>query len=118
MDNNIMLVFLDLGQDGFAKDVITVRLNSKASVPADGQDVMVVGWGDIDASKYYQDIRNVLMEVGLNVDPNDKCSLADDVTGSIGWFSLFYKSYNGLITENMLWPLGGKAAKAIPAGRW
>ncbi len=36
MDNNIMLVFLDLGQDGFAKDVVTVRLNSEASVSTDG----------------------------------------------------------------------------------
>ncbi len=29
-DNNFMLMFLDLGQDGFAKDVVTIRLNSKA----------------------------------------------------------------------------------------
>jgi hypothetical protein len=120
MDNNFVLVFLDLGQDGFAEDVITVRLNSKALVPANGQDAMVVGWGDINASKYYQDISNVLMGVGLNVVPNNKCSLAGDVNGGGGWFSLFYKSCNGLITEDMLCAkaAGGTAARAILAGRW
>jgi secreted trypsin-like serine protease len=98
-----MLVFLDLGQDDVVEDVVAVRLNSKASVPASSQDATVVGWGNIDASKYYQAISNVLMEVSLNVVPNNKCSLA-------GWFSLFYKSYDSLITENML------CAKAAEGG--
>jgi hypothetical protein len=82
---------------------------------------MVVGWGDIDASKYYQDISNILMELGLNVVPNDKCSLTGDVNNSGGWFLSFYKSYDGLITENMLCAKaagGGTAARSIQTGRW
>ncbi len=62
----------------------------------------MVGWGDINASEYYQDISNILMEVGLNMVPNDECSLAGDVNGGDRWFLSFYKSYEGLIMENML----------------
>jgi secreted trypsin-like serine protease len=71
-------------------------------VSAKGQDATVVGWGDINASEFYQDISDVLMEVGLNVVPNDECSLAGDVNSGGGWFSLLYGSYDGLITKNML----------------
>ncbi len=42
------------------------------------------------------------MEVGLNMVPKDECSLASGVHGSIGWISLSFKSYDGLITENKL----------------
>ncbi len=62
----------------------------------------MVGWGDIDANKYYQDISNVLMDLGFNVVPNDKCSLASDANGGGGWFLSFYESYGSLITKNML----------------
>jgi hypothetical protein len=113
MDNDFTLVFLDLGQDGFAEDVVTVRLNSEASVPANNQDA-TVGWGDINTcSEYYQDISNVLMEVGLNVVPKDECSLTGDVNGGGRWFLLHWQLH--LPCHHGDWP-HGKGLVLILAG--
>jgi hypothetical protein len=92
-DNDFMLMFLDGGST--AENVVTVRLNSESVVPAPGQNAMVMGWGDTDASTLYQDISDVLMHVDLRVVSNLKCSASK----GDAWP---YDTYNGKITDNML----------------
>ncbi|KAL3777867.1 hypothetical protein ACHAW5_003393 [Stephanodiscus triporus] len=93
-DNDFMLMFLDGAST--AENVVTVRLNSESVVPAAGQDVTVMGWGDTNASELYQDISDVLMNVELKVVSNLECSAAS------GWDAWSYETYDGKITDNMM----------------
>jgi hypothetical protein len=67
-----------------------VKLNNDASLPAEGDDVKVMGWGVTNTNT--GSLSDVLMEVDVSVVTNEKCDASSD--GS--------DSYEGQITENML----------------
>lgn len=78
------------------QNVPFIRLNSNGNSPQVGQQVTVMGWGDMTQDDITQDLADVLMSVDVNVISNSDC---DASSGSInGWTD----SYNGQITSNML----------------
>jgi trypsin len=92
-DNDWMLVLLDRPT---AVNVPFVKLNTDTNVPSVGEDVTVMGWGDMTSDDLTQELADVLMSVDINVISNQDC---DDSSGTInGWTD----SYNGQITDNML----------------
>ena len=91
-DKDFMLVFLD----GAADNVNVVRLNSDSSVPAVGQEVTVMGWGDVVAADAVSELSDVLKSVNVNVISNEQCEVSEGVIDG------YYTSYNDQITESML----------------
>jgi trypsin len=84
-DNDFMLLFLE--GPSTAENVMTVKLNSYASVPTVGQDVWATGWGDTD-----QD----LMQIEVQVVSNEACEASGAYIGES------YLAFYDLITDNML----------------
>ncbi len=89
-DNDFMLVFLKDPAELKKGEVGLVKLNNDASLPAEGDDVTVMGWGVTNTNT--GSLSDVLMEVDVSVITNDECDASSD--GS--------DSYKGQITENML----------------
>jgi trypsin len=84
-DNDFMLLFLE--GPSTAENVMTVKLNSYASVPTVGQDVWATGWGDTD---------EVLMQIEVQAVSNEACEASGAYIGES------YLAFYGLITDNML----------------
>ena len=97
MDSDFMLLFLERAST--ADDVVTVKLNSDPSVPGEGQNLTVMGWGDTDIRPglAYQGLSNELMNVDVNAISNNECEASEgyDENGD-------YWSYKGKITASML----------------
>ena len=89
-DNDFMLVFLKDPAELKEGQIGLVKLNNDASLPAEGDDVTVMGWGVTNTNT--GSLSDVLMEVDVSVITNEKCDASSD--GS--------DSYEGQITENML----------------
>ena len=89
-DSDFMLVFLKDPAELKEGQVGLVKLNNDASLPAEGDDVKVMGWGVTNTNT--GSLSDVLMEVDVSVVTNEKCDASSD--GS--------DSYEGQITENML----------------
>jgi len=87
-DHDFMLIFLKTPAELIEDEVGLVRLNSDPSLPAEGADVTVMGWGVTETGE----VSDALMEVDVNVISNEKCNLSSDGT----------ESYEGQITKNML----------------
>ncbi len=92
-DKDFMLVFLD---GAVAENANVVRLNSDSSVPAVGQEVTVMGWGDLIAADDISEISDVLKSVNVKVISNEQCEASE------GFVDGYYTSYDNQITENML----------------
>lgn len=92
-DNDFMLLILE--RPTTAK-VSMVQLNSNASFPEDGDECVVMGWGDTTQDDYTVETSSVLMEVDVNVISNEECAKSKGEHN--GWND----SYDGLITEHML----------------
>mmetsp|Transcript_12529 Transcript_12529/g.23438 ORF Transcript_12529/g.23438 Transcript_12529/m.23438 type:complete len:572 (-) Transcript_12529:163-1878(-) len=93
-DYDFMLVVLEW--DVSDADVAFVKLNGDESVPEVGEEVVVIGWGDVREEDDVQVLSDVLMDVSVNVIDNNECEESEGTVG--GWFD----SYQGQITENML----------------
>lgn len=92
-DGDWMLVLLDRPT---SQSVPFVKLNDDGNLPSIGQEVTVMGWGDMTSDDYTQEASNVLMSVDVNAMSNAECDASE---GEInGWTD----SYNGQITDNML----------------
>ena len=94
-DNNFMLVFLKSVSTN-DNNVKLVTLNSNPMVPMKGQEVMVMGWGDMNIWDNWTESSDVLRIVAVTVISNEKCNVSEGNIG--GWF----ETYEGLITDNML----------------
>jgi trypsin len=77
-DNDFLLVFLE--DPSTATNVRTVKLNSIASVPDEGQDVLAMGWGDTDPRYDLNPFTNddvkfsdALMDITLQVVSSEEC---------------------------------------------
>ncbi len=94
-DNDFMLVFL---KSAPANDdnLKLVTLNSNPMVPAKGQEVTVMGWGDMDIRDDWTELSDVLRSVDITVISNVECDASEGAIG--GWF----ETYEGQITDNML----------------
>jgi trypsin len=92
-DSDWMLVKLERST---TQNVPFIKLNNDGNSPQVGQEVTVMGWGDMTSDDMTQELADVLMSVDVNVISNSDC---DASKGSInGWSD----SYNGQITSNML----------------
>lgn len=91
-DADIMLVFLD----GAFENADVVRLNWDSSVPAVGQEVTVMGWGDFKVDPAVSSISDVLMNVNVNVVSNEECEASEGVVDG------YFMTYENQITDNML----------------
>jgi len=92
-DNDFGLIFL---RGSASADAELVRLNERSAVPATGESVTVMGWGDTLASESASRPSNTLKEAELQVVSNRRCAQAS------GWVGFSYSSYRGAITDNML----------------
>ena len=94
-DNDFMLVFLKSApaDDNNAK---LVTLNSNPMVPPKGQEVTVMGWGDMSIRDDWTELSDVLRNVDVTAISNEECDASDGTIG--GWF----ETYKGQITDNML----------------
>lgn len=86
---DIMLVFLDGNMN---VNNTWVKLNSDISVPVVNQSVTVMGWGKTDVNDFFNDGSDVLMNVEVNVVPNDECQKSE----------AYGQSYSNLVTDNVL----------------
>jgi trypsin len=94
-DNNFMLLFLK-SVPADDNNVKLVTLNSNPMVPAKGQEVTVMGWGDKSIRDDWTESSDVLQIVAVTVISNEKCDASEGTIG--GWF----ETYEGLITDNKL----------------
>ncbi|KAL3822964.1 hypothetical protein ACHAXA_011679 [Cyclostephanos tholiformis] len=81
LDYDFMLLLME--GPSTANNVMTVKLNSYASIPQVGQDVWAMGWGDTDIaddSSIYTDedveLSDVLMQIEVQVVSNVDCGVA------------------------------------------
>ena len=91
-DADFMLVFLN----GAFENADVVRLNCDSSVPAVGQEVTVMGWGDFEVDPAVSSMSDVLMNVNVNVISNEECEASK---GDLGGE---FMTYENQITDNML----------------
>ncbi|KAL7542097.1 hypothetical protein ACHAWF_010727, partial [Thalassiosira exigua] len=68
--NDIMIVFLN---GPVTIDVDLIKPNSNPAVPAVGEEVTVVGWGDMDARESHETVPDSLHEVEVKVISNEEC---------------------------------------------
>ena len=94
-DNDFMLVFLK-SATADENNVKLVTLNSNPMVPVKGQEVTVMGWGDMSIRDDWTELSDVLRNVDVTVISNEKCDASEGTIG--GWF----ETYEGQITDNML----------------
>ena len=101
-DNDFMLVFLE--GPSTTKNARTVKLNSIASVPNVGEDVIAMGWGDTDIQDDFNlftddDVKmsDVLMDITVQVISKEDCENG----GGIELNGNYY-TYMNQVTENML----------------
>jgi trypsin len=76
IENDFLLVFLE--DPSTATNVRTVKLNSIASIPDEGQDVIAMGWGDTDPrdNPFTDDdvkFSDALMDITLQVVSSEEC---------------------------------------------
>jgi trypsin len=69
--DNVMLVFLEGAST--TENVITVKLNSSPSVPNVGQDVTVMGWGDLNINFMIpSEPSGVLTNINVSIIPKEE----------------------------------------------
>ena len=90
-DNDFMLLFL---KRSTTEDVDLAIVNP--DIISEGQDVTVMGWGDIDPDQDESELANKLMEVEVTVISNEDCDASESTEP--GWED----NYNGQITDNMM----------------
>jgi len=90
-DNDFMLLFL---KRGTTENVDFAIVNP--DMISEGQDVTVMGWGDIDPDQDESELANELMEVEVTVISNEDCDASEGTEP--GWED----NYNGQITDNMM----------------
>jgi hypothetical protein len=86
---DIMLVFLEGNMN---INNTWVKLNSDISIPVVNQSVTVMGWGKTDINDVFNAGSDVLMNVEVNIVPNDECQQSE----------AYGQSYSNLVTENVL----------------
>ena len=91
-DNDLMLILLERPT---TLDLPFVQLNMDSNSPRIGENVTVVGWGDVNVDLFTFESSDVLMSVDINVVSNEDCN------NSSGIILREELSYNGKITENM-----------------
>ena len=91
-DDDFALVFLARA----AAEARCVRPNARNSVPAEGEEVVAMGWGDTVAADDAQRSSDVLRSVEVETIGNDRCERSEGYSGG------YYESYHGAITDNML----------------
>lgn len=103
VENDIQLHFLErpIYRDG----VQFVTLNSDSSLPCDGANVTVIGWGDTDEGSPGTQESNTQQEIEINIISNEECEKSEgNYTASL--FGLFdfetHESYQGMISDGML----------------
>ncbi|KAL3786221.1 hypothetical protein HJC23_002472 [Cyclotella cryptica] len=92
-DNDLMLVLLERPT---TMDLPFVRLNTDSNSPSVGENVTVMGWGDMTVDDFSEVYPEVLMSVNVNVISNQDC---ENSSGTLAGWEL---SYNGRITDKML----------------
>ena len=90
-DNDFMLLFL---KRSTTEDVDLAIVNP--DMISEGQNVTVMGWGDIDPDQDESELANKLMEVEVTVISNEDCDASESTEP--GWED----NYNGQITDNMM----------------
>jgi len=76
------------------------RINANRNVPADGEELAVMGWGDIDSTDGGQETSDELREAAVAYLPNDECEESEGyVKTAEGWV---FGSYAGNIQTSML----------------
>ena len=90
-DNDFMLLFL---KRSTTEDVDLAIVNP--DMISEGQNVTVMGWGDIDPDQDESELANELMEVEVTVISNENCDASESTEP--GWED----NYNGQITNNMI----------------
>ena len=91
-DNDFMIVKLNR----MVRRAKILTINKQENLPAVGDPVTVVGWGDTKRNPNVSVLSDILLEVELNSMDNDTCEKSKGrIQGQVA-------SYQGAITENML----------------
>lgn len=77
-----------------------VRLNGDENVPANGEELSVMGWGDVDPSDYGQETSDELRETDVWYLTNSECEESSGYVKSNDGF--LFGSYGGSIKPSML----------------
>jgi len=96
-ENDYMLVFLN----GVAPASKVVKINSNNAVPAVGQQVKVMGWGNTNDS-HNAPMSNVLLETDVRMISNQVCD------ASKGTIDGYKENYKGQIKQNMMCAKGSR----------
>ena len=92
-DNDVMLVLLEWPT---TMNLPFVKLNKDSNSPSAGENVTVMGWGDMSVDGFIGIFPDVLMSVDIHIISNQDCSNSSIIVDGVEI------SYNGQITENML----------------
>jgi secreted trypsin-like serine protease len=95
VNNDFLLIVLD----GVSKFPL-IRLNSDASIPADNNELVVMGWGDVDPSDAVQTTSDYMRETTVLYVPNDECSTSKGWVDTEQGPTMGY--YEGGISDNMM----------------
>jgi len=95
VNNDFLLIVLD-GESSFPY----ITLNSDSNLPQDGDELKVIGWGDVNPSDAVQTTSDFLRDTSVLYMTNDECELSngwvDTNAGSIMGY------YKGGISQNMM----------------
>lgn len=92
-DNDFMLVLLERPT---TMDFPFVKLNADSNSPSVGENVTVMGWGDIDVDLYNATYPDELMSVDVHIVSNQDCENSSGIIVGLDF------TYDGAITDNML----------------
>ena len=77
-----------------------IRINNDPNVPIDGEELTVMGWGDIDDHPTIKETSDELREANVWYLNNNKCGQSKGIIKTSTGFQ--EASYNGELTDNML----------------
>ncbi|KAL7504066.1 hypothetical protein ACHAXN_002079 [Cyclotella atomus] len=95
VNNDFLLIVLD-GVSKFP----SIRLNSDASIPADNDNLVVMGWGDVNPSDAVQTTSDYLRDTTVLYVPNDECETSKGWVDTEQGPTMGY--YEGGISDNMM----------------
>ncbi|KAL7545086.1 hypothetical protein ACHAWF_008447 [Thalassiosira exigua] len=77
-----------------------IRINDRDSVPSDGEELAVMGWGDVDSSEHGQKTSDELRETDVWYMTNSKCEQSEGYVKVDG--QVLFGSYEAAISSTMM----------------
>lgn len=95
VDNDVALLLLE-------KQSIHpyIRINNSPNIPIDGEELTVMGWGDIDDHPTVKEVSDELREAQVWYLTNSKCEESKGIVNTSNGFQ--EASYKGELTDNMM----------------